>query len=72
MSEQKASILQNVGNAGLAAVLTVSLIHPMDTVKTRLQIAGEAGRKTANYNGSLSAIKIIASEGGISAFYKGI
>lgn len=53
-------------------MITVNFVHPIDTIKTRLQIAGEAGRQTAQYNGSLSAIKIIAQEGGMSAFYKGI
>ena len=29
-----------------AAIFTVSWIHPIDTIKTRLQIAGEVGRTT--------------------------
>jgi hypothetical protein len=36
--------LKNITCAGGAAVITVSFIHPIDVVKTRLQIAGEAGR----------------------------
>lgn len=39
-------LLDNVVCAGGAAVMTVSFIHPIDVVKTRLQIAGEAGRAT--------------------------
>ncbi len=68
----KPSLIQSVGTAGLAAIITVNFVHPIDTIKTRLQIDGEAGRSTAKYTGSLSAIKIIMKEGGISAFYKGI
>jgi hypothetical protein len=43
----KPSLIQSVGTAGLAAVITVNFVHPIDTIKTRLQIAGEPGRKTA-------------------------
>lgn len=39
-------LLKNVACAGGAAVITVSFIHPIDVVKTRLQIAGEVGRQT--------------------------
>ena len=35
---QKPSLIKNVGLAGTAAVLTVQIIHPIDVVKTRLQI----------------------------------
>ena len=38
--------LMKIGTSGMAAVMTVTIIHPIDVVKTRLQIAGEAGRKT--------------------------
>ena len=38
-------LLKNIVCAGGAAVITVSFIHPMDVVKTRLQIQGEAGRE---------------------------
>lgn len=71
-AQEKPSLLRSIATAGTAAVITVNFVHPIDTIKTRLQIAGEAGRKTAQYSGSLSAIKIIAQEGGLSAFYKGI
>jgi hypothetical protein len=30
--------LKNIGCAGGAAVITVSFIHPIDVIKTRLQI----------------------------------
>lgn len=49
MPEQKKTfgqMLTNIACAGGAAVITVTFIHPIDTVKTRLQIAGEAGRQT--------------------------
>jgi hypothetical protein len=31
-------MLKNIGLAGTAAVITVSFIHPIDVIKTRLQI----------------------------------
>ena len=70
--QQKPSLLKNVGAAGGAAVITVSFIHPIDVVKTRLQIAGEAGRQTKQYNGVTGAIKTILADEGAAAFYKGI
>mmetsp|Transcript_24135 Transcript_24135/g.24725 ORF Transcript_24135/g.24725 Transcript_24135/m.24725 type:complete len:290 (-) Transcript_24135:376-1245(-) len=64
-------VLKSVSAAGTAAVFTVTVIHPIDVVKTRLQISGEG---TRNYKslGSLGTIKVIASEEGIPAFWKGI
>jgi hypothetical protein len=35
---------KNIFCAGGAAVITVSFIHPVDVIKTRLQIQGEVGR----------------------------
>jgi hypothetical protein len=65
-------LIKNVACAGGAAVITVSFIHPIDVVKTRLQIAGEAGRETKQYNGVSGVIKTVLADEGASAFYKGI
>lgn len=64
-------VLKSVGAAGSAAVITVTGIHPIDVVKTRLQVSGEG---TRNYKalGIGGTVKVIASEEGISAFWKGI
>jgi len=64
--------LKNIGCAGGAAVITVSFIHPIDVVKTRLQISGEAGRVGKTYTGVGDVIKTVSSEEGAAAFYKGI
>ena len=64
--------LKNIGCAGGAAVITVSFIHPIDVVKTRLQISGEAGRVGKTYSGVGDVIKTVSAEEGTSAFYKGI
>ena len=34
-------LLKSVSAAGTAAVITVTGIHPIDVVKTRLQVSGE-------------------------------
>ena len=68
---QKPSFLKNIGLAGTAAVITVNMIHPIDVIKTRLQIQGEAGRATKQYNGVSGVIRTIATEEGAAAFYKG-
>ena len=63
---------KNIGCAGGAAVITVSFIHPVDVIKTRLQIQGEAGRVGKSYNGVSGVIKTVLADEGAAAFYKGI
>jgi len=70
--KKQSTFFKNIACAGGAAVITVSFIHPIDVVKTRLQIAGEAGRQTKQYNGVTGVVKSILSEEGASALYKGI
>lgn len=75
MSTEKKGLghaLKNIAGAGGAAVITVSFIHPIDVVKTRLQIAGEAGRQTKQYNGVSGVVKTVLADEGAGAFYKGI
>jgi len=74
MSDNKSSskFFKNIFCAGGAAVITVNFIHPIDVIKTRLQIAGEAGRQTKQYNGVSGVVKSILADEGASAFYKGI
>jgi len=76
MSEQKKGgigrFFSNIAAAGGAAVITVTFIHPIDVVKTRLQIAGEAGRQTKQYNGITGVVKTVIADEGAAAFYKGI
>jgi len=61
------SLIMQVAAAGSAAVITVTNIHPIDVVKTRLQVS-------ARYNelGMFGSFKTIAAEEGITAFWKGI
>ena len=36
-------MMKNIFCAGLASVMTVTFVHPCDTVKTRVQVASNAG-----------------------------
>lgn len=63
--------LKGMAAAGTAAVTTVTFIHPIDVVKTRLQVSGDGGRdyKALGLGGTIS---VVAKEEGIAAFWKGI
>eukprot|EP00602_Paraphysomonas_sp_CaronLab_P006019 CAMPEP_0185017632 /NCGR_PEP_ID=MMETSP1103-20130426/557_1 /TAXON_ID=36769 /ORGANISM="Paraphysomonas bandaiensis, Strain Caron Lab Isolate" /LENGTH=261 /DNA_ID=CAMNT_0027547131 /DNA_START=37 /DNA_END=819 /DNA_ORIENTATION=+ len=66
-------ILASVAAAGTAAVITVTAIHPIDVVKTRLQVSGDTpGARNYKSLGSLGTVRVIAGEEGITAFWKGI
>jgi len=67
--------LEQIACAGGSAVITVTFIHPIDVVKTRLQASGEVGRAgVRNYSqlGIFGSVKVIAAEEGVTAFWKGI
>jgi solute carrier family 25 (mitochondrial 2-oxodicarboxylate transporter), member 21 len=68
-------VLKSVFGAGTAAIITVSFIHPIDVVKTRLQISsGKGGEGTRNYKALRvsGTVKVILKEEGIKSFWKGI
>ena len=60
-------LYKQVGAAGGAAVITVTFIHPIDVVKTRLQVGG----KYAKLGLGGTATDIFRNEGPLS-FWKGI
>jgi hypothetical protein len=60
-------LLTQVGMAGGAAVVTVSFIHPIDVVKTRIQISSEYGKL-----GMGGTISKVAGEEGVMALWKGV
>lgn len=61
------TLLQQVGMAGTAAVITVTFIHPIDVVKTRIQISSEYGAL-----GMGGTVKKITGAEGVSALWKGV
>jgi len=58
--------------AGSAAVITVTFIHPIDVVKTRLQISGTGNARDYRSLGVFGTVKTVSGEEGIAAFWKGI
>ena len=56
------SILTNLGCAGGAAVITVTFIHPIDTVKTRLQVSGTGNARNYAELGLAGTCSTIAKE----------
>jgi hypothetical protein len=63
--------MKSVSAAGISAVITVTGIHPIDVVKTRLQISGKGTRDYKSL-GIVGSIKTITKEEGIHAFWKGV
>mmetsp|Transcript_33281 Transcript_33281/g.50948 ORF Transcript_33281/g.50948 Transcript_33281/m.50948 type:complete len:300 (-) Transcript_33281:129-1028(-) len=66
-SDGNPGLLTQVAMAGGAAVITVTFIHPIDVVKTRIQISAEYG--ALGMGGTTK--KIIGSEG-FTALWKGV
>ena len=59
----KASLLQSMGLGGTAAMFAVNFTHPIETVKTRMQVSGAGIRPTVS--------ALLAGEG-VLAFWKGL
>ena len=55
---------------GLAAIFTMTLVYPTDTIRRRLAIGGTKGVPKAN--GTIDCIKTLYRQGGMGIFYKGI
>lgn len=54
---------------GLSGMIATACIQPMDMLKVRLQLAGEAGSSTNPFTVTKNVYR---TEGGMKAFYKGI
>jgi len=61
------SLLQQVAMAGGAAVITVTFIHPIDVVKTRIQISSEYSAL-----GMGGSVKRIVKAEGVAALWNGV
>ena len=46
--------------------------HPIDVVKTRLQVSGKNGARNYKALGIFGTVGIVAKEEGVGAFWKGI
>lgn len=65
-------LLKQVFAAGGSAVITVTFIHPIDVVKTRLQVSGGEGVRNYAELGMAGTVSVVAKEEGVTAFWKGI
>jgi len=63
MGDRKPSLFQSMGLGGTAACFAVCFTHPIETVKTRIQVSGSTVGIT---------VKEVFAEGGIRPFYKGL
>ena len=63
MSSSKPSLLQSTVLGGTAAVFAVNFTHPIELVKTRVQVSNE---------GILSTCSSTMRHEGLAAFWKGI
>ncbi len=65
-------LVTNILIAGISAVITVTVTHPIDVIKTRLQVSGFNNTKNYKSLGINGTIKTIFKDEGIKAFWKGI
>lgn len=78
MAPQKKNSQKNVYRktiGGMIGGLCEALsLHPMDTIKTRLQLAGRAqkGQQVVHYNGMFDCGKQIVTKEGVRSLYKGL
>mmetsp|Transcript_38945 Transcript_38945/g.44533 ORF Transcript_38945/g.44533 Transcript_38945/m.44533 type:complete len:122 (-) Transcript_38945:516-881(-) len=61
--------LTNFAIGGISGMMATSIIQPVDTIKVRLQIRGEAGNSNLS---PFDVAKEIKSQGGFKAFYRGL
>jgi len=60
-------LLSQLGMAGTSAVITVTFIHPIDVVKTRIQVSSEYSAL-----GMGGTVKKVMSDEGVVALWKGV
>lgn len=74
MSQANESTGMRMVFAGMASICAGSVTHPIETIKTRMQVMGEAGsRSKIDYGGNfVSTLKIIVKNEGVSGLFKGI
>jgi len=55
---------------GVAAICTMCIVYPTDTIRRRLAVSGTKGER--RFDGTLDCIRCMYQEAGIRGFYKGI
>jgi len=57
---------------GGAAIMAITIMHPVDVVKTKLQFQGENGSSSGKYNGVFKSLIKIGKLEGLEGLYRGI
>lgn len=70
-NQEKPNLPKKFLIGGMSGMFTSTIIHPMDTVKVRIQLTGEMGTSAVNAN-PFSMGRTIFKEGGVRAFYPGL
>ncbi len=63
VTTRKPTLIESMACGGAAAAFAVNFTHPIELVKTRMQVSG--GGLGATING-------VVKEGGVTAFWKGL
>jgi len=73
-NDQSTTLSQKVLAAGTAGAVGQLLGNPMDVVKVRLQMDGKRQLvgKTQRYSGTFNAFRVILTQNGILAFWRGV
>ena len=59
--------------AGIASISAATVTHPLDTVKIRLQMQGEAGKATIRqYDNMFRGMIVVCEHEGFGGLYKGL
>jgi hypothetical protein len=58
--------------AGAVCAFVSATLHPLDTVKIRLQNQAKSNTATLKYKGTFSGISVILREEGVAGLFKGI
>ena len=68
-ASKEPSVFKNFLFGGLSGMIATCFVQPIDIVKVRLQLEGEAGNKASPFK---VCRDIVAKEGGVKGLYKGL
>jgi len=71
VNPKKLSVLGNFVLGGLASCTATVIVHPIDVIKTRMQLSGEGGQARVHKT-AFHAIYNVSTNEGIRALYKGL
>ena len=63
---------RDASSGAAAGMVSVLALHPLDVIKTRLQVQDGVDRRAAVYRGTVHAFRTVASQEGTRGFYAGV